>query len=328
MSKICKCCGAKTGNNTIVYDGYSRFYYLCQNCASRHLKQGSIEKCHCCQKYYMCHSLYNIDGYSYCTECKRQLTKSCECGNLILGGKYCVECAKHKFINQYSYKPKANFYSYPNEEEKLFAGIELEMNFDDVIDFKKFIEHYSADDFVYLKRDGSIGNNGVEIVSHPATFKFHFHNSEWKTIFSQFKHTNTLGCGLHIHLSKNAFNREEVAFLDYLVNNFDYMITQIGSRSLTHYCRKIKARRWGYDRLSNHTDACNLTNDKTIELRFCKSTNNYRSFMKKLKNIWVLVMFVKFIGKYKKCREYMTEDKKKEVERYFNYFKGELLSRI
>jgi hypothetical protein len=50
--------------------------------------------------------------------------------------------------------------------------------------------------------------------------------------------------------------------------------------------------------------------------------------MKKLKNIWVLVKFVKLIGKYDKCREYMAEDKKKEVERYFNYFKGELLSRI
>lgn len=325
----------KIVNGKAVQESVHHFY--CEDCAK------SFIPCEHCKilvnPYNFCATHSIIDGRRFCSICADKIKfgtcKRCH-KRVYDDNMLCLSCVKDVFINQYSYKPTPRFYTKDGKWEyydktkfksKIFAGIELEMNFDDVDIFKKFLEKYTHNDFVYLKRDGSIANNGVEIVSHPATFNYHFHN-HWKEIFDMFKSTNTLGCGLHLHLSKDSFNDKEVEFLDYFVNNCTYAITQIGSRGLTNYCKKIKSRRYGYKRLSSHTDACNLSNTNTIELRFCNSTDNYKSFMKKLKNIWALIMFVKITCEHGYNKVFMNEDKKKECVKYFEIFKGDLLSRI
>lgn len=311
--------------NNNVYD------YFCKSCVE------GFWTCECCnvplQPARILNREINIDGRFLCFDCQKgigiHLCKSCN-RMIAKEDEYCISCARDKYIHNYSFKPTPNFFTAKTLVEKLFAGIELEMNFDNRKEFKDFIAEYSHNQFVYLKSDGSISNIGVEIVSHPANFEFHFKNEYWKDIFNMFKHTNTLGCGLHVHLSKDAFTSREVKFLDYFINKCTYTTTQIGSRGLTDYCRKHNGRRFGYDRMSSHTDACNLSNDKTIELRFCKSTDNYKSFIKKLKNIYTLILFVKVI-----CNKHdnlvnvlMKEENLKMLERYFEHFKGEFLSRI
>lgn len=311
----------KYGNN--VYD------YFCKSCV-----KAFIVCEHCNIFIYPTNLLtrdINIDGRYLCFDCQKEIgIHHCKSCNRMIAkeDEYCVCCARDKYINNYSFKPTPNFFKAKTLVEKLFAGIELEMNFDNRKEFKDFIAEYSDHPFVYLKSDGSISNIGVEIVSHPANFEFHFKNNYWKDIFNMFKHTNTLGCGLHVHLSKTAFNPIEVKFLDYFINKCTYVTTQIGSRALTDYCCKRNGKRFGYDRMSSHTDACNLSNAHTIELRFCKSTDNYKSFIKKLKNIYTLILFVKVICEKQLVNVLMKEENLKMLERYFEHFKGEFLSRI
>ena len=305
-----------------------KYVYFCEDCAKNLMV---CDKCG--QKMYGYNRAINVDGVCICPICQNKLgTSTCgRCERLILSGEdFCFSCSRDMYINSYSYKPTPNFFKAKTLVKNLFAGIELEMNFDNRKEFKEFIKEYHQNPFVYLKHDGSISSAGVEIVSHPANFEFHFENNCWKDIFNMFKHTNTLGCGLHVHLSKTAFNPIEVKFLDYFINKCTYTITQIGSRALTDYCEKFNGRRFGYDRSSNHRDACNLTNAHTIELRFCKSTDNYKTFIKKLKNIYTLILFVKVIcNKHENLANVlMKEENLKILERYFEHFKGEFLSRI
>lgn len=323
-------CNNEATNKVLVgiRNNKSVFEYYCDDCVK------SFAVCEKCGVHINIIGLsmnqFYVDGHYVCWDCIKstKFHKCHRCSNSVFDdAEYCLGCAKDKYINQYSYKPNPTFFGEDKVVKNLFAGIELEMNFDDISDFKKFLNKYNDNKFVYLKRDGSIGSNGVEIVSHPASFHYHIHN-EWKDIFDMFKHTNTLGCGLHIHLSKNAFNNKEVEFLDYFINKCTYTITQIGSRGLENYCKKINARRYGYNRRSCHTDACNLTNDHTIELRFCNSTHNYNSFMKKLKNIYALILFVKVLCKKNMCDIFMKEENKEALEKHFAHFKAELLSRI
>lgn len=325
--KKCPYCGRKS-DKFVKASIRGKIVDICERCAS------SFYKCEKCGIYFQWFDRHMIDEHIFCKKCSSSIAfhecNICHKVNVV-DGDVCMSCAKEFYINGYSFKPEPNFTVYDkNDKDDMFMGIELEINFNDNLAFKNFLQAYHEDDFVYLKHDGSLGHCGVEIVSHPATVKCHLHKY-WKDIFEMFKHTDTLGCGLHFHLSKKAFDGNEVQFLDYFINNFPHLICQIGSRALKDYCKIVKLRswnHWGYGRHSEHTDACNLSNRNTIELRFCKSTNNYHSFIKKIKNIWTILMFVKLVNQQNKVDEFMKAVNHDMVEKYFNYFKGELLSRI
>ena len=326
---MCKCynCEIEEGVVDAVanYGSSPKIKKVCERCAHR------LPHCEFCGRVIPSIVNQKIDGHYICGFCQEDHIHKCNiCGRAVVGeDKYCTHCAVDQFIHSYSFKPEPNFFIHDvADDTNMYMGVELEMNFDRVSDFKKFLEKYTNNSFVYLKHDGSIGEYGVEIVSHPATFKYHIHTDFWNRLFENFKKTNTLGCGLHFHLSKIGFTDEEIEFLDYFVNNFSYIITQIGSRALKDYCKVHKFKHYGSNRWGSHTDACNLSNRDTVELRFCKSTHNYHSFMKKLKNIYVLVQFVKCICANNAMKECMKEENKKKVEDYFNFFKGEVLSRI
>lgn len=251
--------------------------------------------------------------------------KNCGIVTLHIFHDLCANCLIGDKIHSYGYKPYPIFYKNNKENTDLFVGVELEINFNKKLSLADFLDNHNSD-FVYYKHDGSLADYGVEIVSHPATFDYHFHN-EWKNIFDALKDTNTNNCGLHFHLSKAAFNRNEIRMLDYFVNNFTNSISQIGSRALKNYCRAVNSNVYGLGRIiQSHTDACNLTNLHTIELRFCKSTNHFESFIRKIKMIFVLVSFIKELSKYN-YKNVVACDKK-QIEDCFEKAKGDILSRI
>lgn len=109
---------------------------------------------------------------------------------------------------------------------------------------------------------------------------------------------DTTNCGLHFHISRNFFAEESVRVLDYFVNtNSDYL-EKIGGRKFNSYCEKRIKRMdsWGETYDSDHCDSVNLSNEDTIEIRFCKSTSDYDTFMERLKLIKNLVLFYKTIS--------------------------------
>ena len=299
----------------------------------------SNQKCCYCNKFVKCYTLRSEENtlFFVCLDCfinkigkDFQLCPYCEKIYMAHGKEKCDICVVLTDINPYHYKPQSIFYNMSDENTELFVGIELEINFDTIKNLANFIR-CNKNEFCYFKHDGSIGGNGVEIVSHPATFIYHLKNNMWKRMFEFFdKVTDTKNCGLHFHLSKKYFNDKEITLLDKLINKYPYIASQIGSRKLAGYCAlQNYSTKFGLDRnCKSHTDACNLLNPYTIELRFCKSTNNYSTFIKKIKMIYILIMFVKNIYKYNYDVLIDDDNNKQFLYKAFEHFKGELLSRI
>lgn len=325
----CEECNGRAAKTNIIVNPING-KKICRNCATK------IYRCPRCNSFYK-QTVFdiNVGGWEYtensvydryfkkviCNKCRHELNLCNSCHGYYTEDDICVFCVENAIVHGYHYKPTPIFHQ-ENIDDNLFAGIELEINFNDKKNFKKFLTASRDFDFVYCKHDGSLHSYGVEIVSHPANFQYHFHNN-WKNIFNYFQHcTNTDGCGLHVHLNKNYFrnNGGNAYTLDYIVNNCNKVICDIGSRKLDNYCRKNVKYSYGLNSSSAHTSACNMSNDNTVELRFCKSTNNYNSFLRKLKMIYTLV---KFADKY-------NEDSVKQIDiaKEFDKFKGDYLSTL
>lgn len=120
-------------------------------------------------------------------------------------------------INNYTFKPSPKFYGRANNN--LFFGIELEVESQEHIDPQVFARNvYEAIDaqestkgLFYFKHDSSLVH-GVEIVTHPMSFNFF--DEHWPAaaanIITEQSQNNWLGefhCGVHIHMSRDAFGK-------------------------------------------------------------------------------------------------------------------------
>ena len=68
---------------------------------------------------------------------------------------------------------------------------------------------------VYCKHDGSL-DEGFKIVSHPATLDSHMHSFPWEQMMNAavsmgYRSHQATTCGLHVHISRDAFGRTEQA---------------------------------------------------------------------------------------------------------------------
>ena len=67
---------------------------------------------------------------------------------------------------------------------------------------------------IYMKHDGSLNDEGVEIVTHPCTLNYHQYELKWGAIIhacesNGYKSHNTTTCGLHTHVNRNVFGDDE-----------------------------------------------------------------------------------------------------------------------
>ena len=276
---FCQCddCGEYLRNEDII--SINNGNYICESCFSN----GNYFTCNnCCEHYSMDESNYHNGDY-YCNDCYADMMG--EMG-----------------IHPYSYKPYTNFLSYPDESDmrsnNLHIGIELEIQGYQFEDFcKAMSKDYYDDDVFYIKRDGSLDNNGVEIVSQPMTLKYITEGTDWKKCFdylNEFEMNDTDNCGLHFHLDKQYLSEKDIAIIDYIVNQFSYYFENIGGRPFNSYCKSVDkySSDWGKSTDGRYV-AVNLENRDTVELRFCKSTYDFGVFLTRVKIIFALVKFVK-----------------------------------
>lgn len=223
------------------------------------------------------------------------------------------DCDSNSVIMNYGYKPspfffgddgKASYYQPSVEVEGvkrpvLHFGIEQECEY---IGRGEMLQHaewiveaskLSGNDPIYLKEDGSI-SHGFEIVSHPGTLGFFMNQFPWFAIEDLanrgFASWNRRSCGLHIHMSRNAFldDKHLFKFLYFIYNNPSPLI-QFAGRTSSYAKFAIDAFLNGYDnyeravtvrgstfmdmakgksRNSDRYVAVNLLNVHTVELRF------------------------------------------------------------
>lgn len=218
----------------------------------------------------------------------------------------CENCANDiSLVKDYHYH-KGDYTYFGNVPYRIGAEIEVDtdnwyVNREDVA---ALVDEYLNGHVVY-EEDGSLSDEGFEIITQPHTFD-EFFKLEWREVFrvlieSDYRAHDAGNCGLHLHFSREWFGGTEservqsvarlVMFYD---RNFDTLL-RLSRRSETSYCERDYISRNFTDiectedaeniidskKCSSRYTAVNLTNyDRigTIEFRLGRGTLNYDTF--------------------------------------------------
>ena len=323
---FCRSCGDRIPTSeAIEYGGH----YYCPECCTR---------CSCCDELVPDdYVYYTADTENpFCSYCWDNHTCVCErCGdhyededNIFYceedDAYYCEDCMEyvenqHGPINSY-HTMKDNedpiFYGDDPRDKVMHIGFELEVDRASRVELTagrgemaNHIVEIFRDDFFRFENDGSLSCYGWENISEPATLKYLLdHKDEFKVMFNYLvshgmRSHDAGSCGLHIHLDRKFFGREEeaaIAKMLYLFEKFQHNMLRfsrrtwnqidnwskfrtngLGTRGTTWIKDAIKESksRWHGDRYY----AVNLTNRDTVEIRLWRGTLSLSTFFATLK---------------------------------------------
>lgn len=295
-----------TENDTCYCNNCSDHYFYCDDC-ERYFDTGCEQMIHTENDDYICSNCY-YNSYVTCDEC----------GIAVLNDEYyygedteCYYCERcwdnrpRRVINNYSYKPEPIFYG----NGKWHTGTELEIENKGCKDnntiANEIIERFN--NAIYCKTDGSL-NRGFEIVSHPFDINTLYKNEEkvqsamQYLINNDFRSDETSTCGLHVHVSRNAFGNDtetqekniEKMFLFF--ETYKSEICSLARRNGNSYAyfnsdnKDMNNKQKKYECLSleyikkykdngDRYKVINTNNRNTIEIRIFKGTLNFKTFM-------------------------------------------------
>ena len=247
-----------------------------------------------------CNCLNNSDDVFYCVQCNKYYLQPTQ--NMSDG--VCRKCYFSKidyeedYVLPYQYKPTPIFFG-TNDKEKMYMGMQLQMDnidedlTDSLFQFKQFINKTISKQgigysFFYGKYDGSLSDNGVQVVSHPATLEYHLQTPYWEKMLEQakaigLKSNDCENCGIHIHCNRDYFNNLQIQKLDALVNYHSRVFRRFGrrnSRSYGSYFPNKNVINLGHnDTELGRYSALNFDNGQTIQWRIFKGNTKYESVM-------------------------------------------------
>lgn len=292
----------------------------------------------CCNKYYnyceRCDELTHIDdleesveGNLVCDDCYNNgnCYRCNECGRIICyedntyfhnGECYCCNCysANNNGLDDYHHGNRDWKILTSNNDNKnaVTYGFELETEYNyDIFDFDCNQLKHDFDFISCLEKDGSLSDDGMEIISHPFTSKWLWENMEnIKNMMSFLTDNNFTShdngrCGLHFHVG--GLNEEEknklFEFIEYNYNIF----YKFARRNRTTYCSKY----FDNDLLKNKSakqrlDFCKDcgygshsyhfikdSNNNTCEIRIFRGTLRFNTFATTFDLVQALVKTVK-----------------------------------
>ena len=106
----------------------------------------------------------------------------------------------------------------------------------------------SPSDFWYCKTDGSIPYTGVELVSQPATERFHLHRFGWPALWERLESIPTFAglhadlwnaCGMHVHVGRKDIGPLASWRLLVLLNVFPELVQDMAGREHNSWCRSM-----------------------------------------------------------------------------------------
>lgn len=286
----------------IVNNSRGDDYYVCEGCRDEHYYW-----CVDCDAY-VHEDNYNQDDLCY--TCYRD-----RYGDDDDDGS--SSSSSSDIIKSYSHKPRAIFFKVSDNDD-VYLGIELEVERGDSSvrhkDMAKMIER----DFLYFKNDGSL-DNGFEIVTHPMTISYiKRHRNVWAEILNllrsnKYRSYDTRTCGMHIHISKNAFTTWHLyRFMKFFVDNADF-VTKISQRKIenldrwaaltdnpSEYSKEYTQEKLLYKAKKKYGNdkrylAVNLQNDKSVEVRIFRGTLNDSSFFKNIEFVQSVYDYTKSV---------------------------------
>lgn len=260
--------------------------------------------CQCCGDGVLRFEAYDSpDCRPLCEDCYHSEVTSCsDCGTEVWCSEcnfnedgQCEDCAPASHIRCYSDKSANHLRS--EYRGPLKAGIELEVEgYESDEQAAEYIRTLLPENYCTLKRDGSLGENGVEIVTRPDGFAVHkrmwaafFKDSPGKALSSW----NTNRCGMHVHVSRSALSELQIGKMLCFLNepaavNF---ISKIAGRQPCHWCKVHKKKITDVNHEDDRYTALNVTGSRTVEFRIFKGTLAEAGFMKNLEFVQALVEF-------------------------------------
>lgn len=254
-----------------------------------------------------------------CTDC------SCFCDNC--GERYeyednVFECCDNggRRIHNYSFRPMYMFHDMMSNgtvvavrghpsRGKLYMGFEIELVYarQTLEAFYNISnESYDSPKFMYVKEDASIGENGAEFVTMPATLEAFEKCFPWQA-FEAMHNEGARGweynsCGMHVHVSRSAFTPSHMyKFTKFQLENDSRCIAFAGReshfaewgndtmRDMKQQPKKYCDERVGGERYS----AINITPRTTIELRYFRSNINKDGILRNAQFIDALYEYTK-----------------------------------
>ena len=243
-------------------------------------------------RYYM--------GERYCVTCIEENAFDCDdCGDECWSGNdhYCSNegdddgYRENSPIHSYSYRPSPAFFG----KGKYYLGFELEVESRNSRYEGAELAQELFGAHVYLKDDGSL-NDGFEIVTHPHTLTEYQTNFNWaglnKLKIQGLRSWNTSTCGLHVHVSREAFSVDnvrlsydqrilkrqahELRFMKLIYDN-ERQVGRIAGRSNNNYAtfqdkgKLVRKLKEGIQENGRYS-AINTENDATLEVRVFKGS--------------------------------------------------------
>ena len=334
----CPACDSVTSNDDsmCVNSGTCHEETICSDCAANN---SNYFRCDDCGNYFSNRYLsMSDDDTNICDDCSGDWARCNDCGLVARTGGmsysendrnwYCEDCYRDNdhdedcddWIHNYSFKPNPNFLKCADEAaQNFFMGVELEI--DEGSDRYKCAADLNElgrdESLFYLKEDGSLGNSGIEIVTHPATLNYHLNSFPWTDIAAIARqhayHSHDAGtCGLHVHVSRKALGADTatqeatIAKIILMVDRFWDKLSVFSRRNLdrSQWAQKPNADIKQGDLLpvaiqkakgTNTTryHAVNLQNYNTIEFRIFRGTLNVDTIKATLQLVNNLCYFAK-----------------------------------
>ena len=244
-----------------------------------------------------------IEGEPICSGC----VQTCDtCGTQHAYESDMWECCPQENedygLHSYSFRPSMKFWSVSGDVVKqawyakldeLYMGLEVEVEkaaeFVHQMVERDIYEDWHSPNFYYWKSDGSLSEEGAEMVTMPATLqahksKFPFEQLDW--LHSQGARAWGYGsCGMHIHVSRSAFSGPHMwKFIKFQLHNAERLIGIAGRdsnqwaswRNDTMDDARVSAAKYtkNINRHSvfvNRYSALNFNNADTVELRYFRS---------------------------------------------------------
>jgi hypothetical protein len=321
IENVCSICASKSdvfesAEGEVICDQCSLICERCESIYSSNDSMYSVENQMWCDPCTMNYAYYcdehdgYFTGYTYsAVDTNRTFCEPCFQDNV----SYCEECDDYyyegcptdhdyeddaRLIHDYSYRPDPIFYRLPDEDTRLYFGVEIETEVRgqdsglrrEAAEYAIGLEH---DRLAYLKSDGSL-ECGFEIVTHPMSHAYLTgdENPLWQVLRNlksdyHMMSWGTKTCGLHVHISRNGFTggSHQHRFLQLVYNNKRFYELLAG-RSSSHWAKfddildpetgrksfKHKLDRNGSDRYS----AVNTNNRNTLEMRIFRGSLNPR----------------------------------------------------
>lgn len=301
----------------------------CSECVDRYVFQ-----CPACQNFYdystMSEDIITEDGTHFC--CVGCAVDSgyyqCEnCGAWVgedelrhseSSDRYlCDDCYTEEeednaknLIHEYGYKPHYKFNCTPeeNNSKNLYFGVEIETEYNNRDDFYSSVRNLDnisseTGEMIYLKHDGSLSSEGIEIVTMPCTLDY-LKSAEGRSVFNRiFEELSAASpssdAGTHVHMSRAGFTENMSVCLELFFMRNAIMCQTICGRGSVYYAKYDTERevedldRFSPDFIDDRYRCINWNNDRTVEIRAFSAITTIEQFYKNVEFCHAVYQYIK-----------------------------------